>query len=173
METSQAKAAPFSPEKLVHEYSPQRHQPLPQFMALLGVFSALAGSALISFKKETGKLPAKISVPELLLLGVATHRLSRLLTLDMVTSPLRAPFSRFEEFAGEGEVTEKARGSGIRQVIGDLVSCPYCAGVWVASGLRMGRAIAPRLTSFAVEVLTLSALSNFLHHAYVATKPQR
>lgn len=154
-------------------YSPQQHQPLPQFIAMLSTFAALATTAVISLKKEKGKLPERLSWSEWLLLAVATHRLSRLATLDMVTSPLRAPFTRFEEFTGEGEVSETARGTGMRQVIGDLVSCPYCAGMWLATGLRLGRAVAPRLTALAAEILTLSAASNFLQHAYVATKPPR
>lgn len=162
-----------SPQKgLAHDYSPQQHQPLPQFLAMLGTFTALIATAVVALKKEKGRLPERLSWPECVLLSLATHRLSRLVTLDQVTSPLRAPFTRFEEFASEGEVSEKARGTGIKQVIGDLVTCPYCAGVWVATGLRFSRALAPRLTTLAAEVLAVSAVSNFLNHAYAASKPR-
>lgn len=45
-------------------------------------------------------------------MALATAHLSRLITKDSVTSVLRAPFARFEEPAGEGEVNEEAVGSG-------------------------------------------------------------
>lgn len=165
-------AAQSGSQQVAREYSPHQPQPLPQFLALLGTFTALISTAVMALKREQRRLPERLTWPECVLLSLATHRLSRLVTLDQVTSPFRAPFTRFEDYASEGEVTETARGTGFKQVIGDLVTCPYCAGVWVATGLRLGRAFAPRLTNLAAEVLALSAASNFLHHAYVATKPR-
>jgi hypothetical protein len=41
------------------------------------------------------------------LLGVATYKLSRLISSDRVTSPLRAPFVEYVEPAGASEVKEK------------------------------------------------------------------
>lgn len=170
---AQPPPAPAPEPGLIRAYSPRQHQPLPEFLALLSTFAALASTAVITLKKEKGILPDRLRWSEWLLLGVATHRLSRLVSLDMVTSPLRAPFTRFEEFTGEGEVRETSRGRGLQQVIGDLVTCPYCTGMWIATALRLGRAVTPRLTNLAAEILALSALSNFLQHAYVATKPPR
>ena len=66
------------------------------------------------------------------MLGIATHKLSRLITKDWVTSPFRAPFTKFKEADGVGEVTEEARGTGMQQAIGELVTCPWCVGPWVA-----------------------------------------
>lgn len=161
-----------SPAGPIAGYSPREPQPLPEFAALIGTFCVLVSTALVSVKKEKGRLPDRLTLREGLVLALATHKFSRLLTLDWVTSPLRAPFTRFEDFAGEGEVSERARGSGMRRVIGELLSCPYCAGVWTASGFRLGRALAPRLTNIAAEIFALAALSNFLQHAYVASKPR-
>ena len=61
-----------------------------------------------------------------LLLGIGTHKLTRIIARDQVTAPFRAPFTRFEKFAGSGEVEENAHGSGLRGAIGELVSCSYC-----------------------------------------------
>ena len=64
----------------------------------------------------------------LLLLGLATQHLTRLIAKDTVTAPLRAPFTRFERPAGEGEVSERVIGTGLRHVLGELLSCPFCLG---------------------------------------------
>jgi Protein of unknown function (DUF1360) len=66
---------------------------------------------------------------DLLLLGIGTHKLSRIIAKDRVTAPVKAPFTQFEKSAGSGEVEENARGSGLQAVIGELVSCPYCMSV--------------------------------------------
>jgi hypothetical protein len=52
------------------------------------------------------------------LLSVATHKASRLITKDRVSSTVRAPFTRFEDDARPDEVSEAARGRGLRRAIG-------------------------------------------------------
>jgi hypothetical protein len=157
-------------EPLMSGYSPEAKQPLPEFAALIGAFAVLVSSAAISLKRGRGALPEPLPLPLLIVLGLATHKVSRVLTVGWVTAALRAPFTRFEEFTGHGEVSERARGGGMRRAIGELVSCPYCAGVWVATGLRLGHAMAPRFTGMAAEIFALAALSDFLQHAYAASK---
>ena len=70
------------------------------------------------------------------LIGMATHQISRRLTKDAVTSPLRAPFTTYERSQGNAEVEEKVRGSGFRHAVGELVTCPFCLAQWIATGLR-------------------------------------
>lgn len=57
--------------------------------------------------------------------ALAAHRLTRLVTRDTVTAPLRARLPR-ETRAGE------------------LVRCGWCTGVWVAAGVTLARRTAPR-----------------------------
>ncbi len=85
------------------------------------------------------RIPERVGVGDLVLMGVATHKLSRLITKDRVTSFARAPFTRYEEPAGHGEIEEHARGTGMRRAVGQLLTCPYCISQWVAGGLH-GRA---------------------------------
>jgi hypothetical protein len=92
------------------------------------------------------RLPARITLADTALLGVATHKASRLLTKDSVTAALRAPFTRFDEETGMGEVNESVRGQGIQHAAGELASCPFCLAVWVSTGLTAGMVFAPRLT---------------------------
>ena len=48
----------------------------------------------------------------MLLFGIATHKIGRIITKDWVTSPIRAPFTRYEESVGGGEVKEQSRAKG-------------------------------------------------------------
>ena len=52
----------------------------------------------------THRLPERFGAGDALLLGAATAQLSRLLAKDRVTSVLRAPFTRFKDDTGYGEV---------------------------------------------------------------------
>ncbi|GAA0732982.1 DUF1360 domain-containing protein [Dactylosporangium roseum] len=145
-------------------------RPLKGYAYVLAAFTAAAG-AVAGVARLTGReLPARPSAGDLTLLAVSTHKLSRLLTKDAVTSPLRAPFTRFEAPDGEAELQEAPRGHGVRHALGELLTCPFCTGVWVAGGLAAGLVFAPRLTRFGMGVATAVAGSDFLHLAYAAAK---
>lgn len=138
--------------------------PLGSYAALLVAWSALAGAALAAAPRR--RLPAA----DFLLLALATHKLARIVTKDWVTSPLRAPFTEFVETAGAGELVERARGHGLRRAVGDLATCAYCVGPWIALGLAAGFATRPKETRFVATVFALTAVSDFLHHAYGAVQ---
>jgi hypothetical protein len=106
----------------------------------------------------------------MLTLGVASHKLSRLIAKDKVTTPLRAPFTEYEEEGGPGEVEERARGEGPRKAIGDMLVCPYCLGLWVVAALSIGLLFAPRLTRFVAAVFSALTISDFLQIAYKAAE---
>lgn len=126
------------------------------YLACLGVGTWLARD----------HLPERVSPWDLALVGVATHKLSRRLSKDSVTSPLREPFARVVGHAGPGEVQEVPQGRGLRKAIGELVTCPFCLGQWVATGFTLGLVRAPRLTRFVATVFTTAAIGDFLQFAY-------
>jgi uncharacterized protein DUF1360 len=136
---------------------------LGSYTALMGVFGAVFGTLLVVSRN---RLPDRFRTSDLVLGGIATHKISRLLAKDKVTQPLRAPFTKNPEEAGPSEVTEEPAGTGPRFVIGELVSCPYCLGMWVGSALLYGFALAPRLTRFVASVFTVHTLADFLQIAY-------
>jgi len=149
-------------------YAPHEHRPLDGYLAAMGAFGTLAGS-LAAAAKVTGRpVPERPAVADVILISIATHKLSRLLAKDAVTSPLRAPFTRYAEPAGAAELNEEVRdeGSSLRHGIGELVTCPFCLAVWVATGLVGGLVLAPRLTRLAATTLTATAASDFLQMAY-------
>jgi hypothetical protein len=145
-------------------------RPLRGYATVLGVFAAAAGTVAGVARLTGRRLPTRPAAADVALLAVATHKISRLLTKDAITSPIRAPFARFEEAAGEAELNESPRGHGARHAMGELLTCPFCTGVWVAGGLAAGLVFAPRLTRFGMGVATAVAGSDFLHLAYDAAK---
>lgn len=145
------------------------HTPLLSYGVLVVGWSALFGG-LLSAAHAADRLPVRVPVGDLVLLGTATHKLSRILTKDWVTAPLRAPFVRYKGSAGGGEVVEKARGRGMRKAVGDLVTCPWCAGPWVAAGLMAGLVVRPRATRVVAGTFTAVAISDFLHHVYLRAR---
>jgi hypothetical protein len=145
-------------------------RPLRGYATVLGVFAAAAGAVAGAARLTGRRLPERPSPGDVALLAVATHKISRLITKDAVTSPIRAPFTQFEAAAGEAELNESPRGHGARHALGELLTCPFCTGVWVAGGLAAGLVFAPRLTRFGMGVAGAVAGSDFLHLAYDAAK---
>ena len=153
-------------------YAPHEHRPLDGYLVTMSAFGALAASMAVAAKATGRSVPERVSAQDVLLISIATHKLSRVLAKDSVTSPLRAPFTRYSEPGGAAEVNEEVRdqGSSIRHSIGELVTCPFCLAVWVATGLTGGLVLAPRLTRLAATAMTATAVSDFLQMAYSIAK---
>jgi hypothetical protein len=70
---------------------------------------------------------------DLLMLGLTSFRVGRMIAFEGVAAPLREPFTETRpDDSGAGQ-TVVATGHGARHVIGELMSCPICAGTWVAA----------------------------------------
>lgn len=152
------------------EYAPGESRPLFGYVITLasygGIVAALAGLA-----RRTGRRPPERVHPlDVALLTVATHKVSRLLAKNSVTSPLRAPFTRYQRPTGESEVSEHVRGDGLRHAFGEFISCPFCLAVWVGTGFAAGLVFAPRLTRLAAVAFTAVAGSDFLQLLYDRAK---
>lgn len=153
-------------------YAPGQERPLGSYMILTSTYaSALAGS-LVALRARGHELPERFGAADVLLIGVASHKLSRLIAKDKVTSFLRAPFTRFQEASGHGEVEEEPCGHGLRLAAGELLVCPYCLAQWVATGLSLGLVGAPRLTRLVSTILVAHTVSDFLQVAYRAAEEE-
>src|SRR2546421_4511352 len=138
-------------------YAPGRGRPLRGYFVTLAAYAGLAGG-LTALAKATGRsAPDRIGAGDLVLISCATHKVSRLLAKDSVTSPLRAPFTRYAGTTGDAELGEEVRGAGVRHSIGELVSCPFCLSVWVATGFSAGLVFAPRVTPLVAPAFTARA----------------
>ncbi|MFL5865136.1 MAG: DUF1360 domain-containing protein [Solirubrobacteraceae bacterium] len=147
-------------------HSPGQERPLGGYAVLLGTFGGLATAFATWLQRSERPLPEAVAPGDLLLITVATHKVSRLITRDRVASAVRAPFTRFQDDAGPSEVDEAARGHGLRRAVGELLVCPYCLGMWVAGGFVGGVIAAPRSTRWIATTFTVLAGSDVLHIAY-------
>jgi hypothetical protein len=149
---------------------PAERPPLLSYAVMVGVFNALFAGGLLAAKRSGRELPQQIALGDLLLVGTASHKVSRLISKDKVTSPLRAPFTELEGNGGPGELEESSRGKGARKAIGELLVCPYCLGLWVVAAFAVGLLFAPRLTRFLAAVFSALTISDFLQIAYKAAE---
>jgi hypothetical protein len=156
-------------ESVVGEYAPGEHLPLGAYVTLIAVFGTTLAAVLACRKHSEAELKP-VTPGDLALLSLATHRISRVLAKDRVAAPLRAPFTRRVESAGGGEVEEEARGSGLQRAVGELVTCPFCVGPWVALGLVSAWLFRPRPTRVVASLFAVSGVSNFLHRLYIKAK---
>ena len=142
-------------------------RPIGGYVVVMAAFAALLSAAAgVAF--ATGrKLPSGLGPWDVLLLAAGTHKLSRTLSKDAVTSPLRAPFTKYKETGGPAEVMEEVRfQGGLRHSIGELITCPFCLDVWIAAGFTVGLVFAPRLTRLIAAALTAVTGADFLHLLY-------
>jgi hypothetical protein len=148
------------------QYSHGEDRPLGGYLATLTTYSGLVtGLALLA--RATGRdIPGELSTGDVIRCALATHKLSRLLAKDPVTSPLRAPFTSYEGTSGPSELSEEVRGRGGRKTIGELVTCPFCAGVWVATAFTAGLVYLPRTTRLAIATLSALAGADLLQFAH-------
>ncbi|HVT21297.1 MAG TPA: DUF1360 domain-containing protein [Mycobacteriales bacterium] len=127
---------------------------------------AVGVSAAAWLMKRSGRFPDSYRVSDLALVTLATHKLSRTITRDSVTSPLRAPFARFEGSAAPGEVEEEVAATGAGKSIGELVTCPFCLDQWIATGFVTGLAVAPRLTRYVAGIFAVRAGADLIQFGY-------
>lgn len=141
-------------------------RPLGGYVLMMAVFAALivGAAGLIAAGR---RLPTGFGPWDLLLITAGTHKLSRTITKDAVTSPLRAPFTRYSSTGGPAEVMEEARtASQLRRAIGELVTCPFCLDLWIATGFALGHVFAPRVARLVAGTFTALAGADFLQLAY-------
>jgi uncharacterized protein DUF1360 len=135
---------------------------------LMGAY-AVATGGFIAWRHGSGRgLPERFSAGDLATIGVATHKTSRLIAKDKVTTPLRAPFTEIEDDGSPSELSEKPAGTGLRRAIGELMACPYCLDIWIATGYAAGLVAAPRTTRFVAGVLSTVAIADFLQAGFKA-----
>jgi hypothetical protein len=151
-------------------YAPARERPpLTSYGAFTAVFNAGFAAALAAAARS-GRLPERIDATDVVLVGTASHKLSRLITKDRIMAFARAPFTEYEGPGAPGEVEERARGRGLRRALGELLVCPYCLGLWTSAGFHVGLVFAPRTTRVVASTFTALTLSDFLQIAYKAAE---
>ena len=149
------------------DYRNGEERPMGGYVAAMMVFALLVAAAGSVAALAGRSLPRRIGAYDLLLITAGTHKLSRTLSKTAVTSPLRAPFTRYQDTAGPAELKEEVRqSSGLRHAIGELLTCPFCLDMWVVTAHMIGLIFVPRFTRMTAATFTALAGADFLHLAY-------
>ncbi|HEU0089893.1 MAG TPA: DUF1360 domain-containing protein [Pseudonocardiaceae bacterium] len=149
------------------EYRNGEERPMGGYVVAMGAFVLLVALAALVATLAGRNLPRRIGAYDLLLITAGTHKLSRTLSKAAVTSPLRAPFTRYQDTAGPGELKEEVRQStGLRHAIGELLTCPFCLDMWVVTAHMIGLIFVPRFTRLTAATFAALAGADFLHLAY-------
>jgi hypothetical protein len=148
---------------------PSERPPLVSYAALSAAFAAGLGGLLAS-REFREQLPERFDAGDVALLGIASHKISRLVAKDKVTAWARAPFRRYVDQVGPNELQEETRGEGMRAALGELVGCPYCLGLWVAGALAAGFVAAPRESRFVATIFSGLTVADFMQIAYKAAQ---
>jgi hypothetical protein len=110
---------------------PQRH-----YAVFLLTYLAAWSLFLVAIHLMGRGWPQQVSGIDLLLLSLATFRLTAIVTEEKVARSLRAPFCEFivvNRPDGTEVEEEVPAGRGLRRVAGEMILCPWCAGVWIAT----------------------------------------
>ena len=148
-------------------YDPEGEVNVPGYLGSLTAFGTIVSLGLLAGRARGQELPERYDLRDLVLGGLATHKVTRLLSRSSVMSPLRAPFTEFQGPAGSAEHVEKPTGDrGVRHTIGELLTCPFCLGQWVGTAYVAGLVLAPRATRSWAAVFTVTALADAGQHVY-------
>jgi hypothetical protein len=154
-------------ERQAAAYRNGEDRPLGGYLSLMSVYGTGTAAAAVAAKLLGRPAPNGLSPWEVVQLAVATHRLSRTIAKDPVTSPLRAPFTRYQGLSAPSELHEEVRGHGLQHSAGELLTCPMCLAQWVATAFCAGLVLAPVPTRLALATFTAVAGADFLQHVYV------
>ncbi len=149
------------------EYRNGADRPLAGYLQLLGVYGSGTLTAALAARLLGKSAPQRLSPWDVTQLAIATHKVSRMIAKDPVTSPLRAPFTTYEGVSAPSELHEEVRGHGLKHSAGELLTCPMCLAQWVATAFSAGLVLAPVPTRLAMATFTAVAGSDFLQHVYV------
>jgi hypothetical protein len=134
-------------------------RPLSGYVAVLGVYSSVVLLTALIAVVTGRRLPERWQAQDL--------KLSRTLSKDAVTSPIRAPFAHYAGTGGPAEVQEETRNSSeLRHSLGELLTCPFCLDMWVATAFVIGLIFAPRFTRLIAGSFTALAGADFLQLVY-------
>jgi Protein of unknown function (DUF1360) len=151
------------------EYTNGEPRPLGGDLGAMGVYVGLVSAAAAAVRASGRELPERIPLGDATLLTIATFRLARRIAKDPVTSPIRAPFTRFEGASGHAEVAEEVREhGGVKHAVGELLTCPFCLAQWVGTAFVFGYVTAPKATRLAALTMTMVAGSDVLQFVYDA-----
>ena len=142
--------------------------PRPWYALLIGTY--VTGVGLLAAAVRRRVTMPHVAPGEVVLIAAATNKLARLGTQEKVTEPLRSPFTDVVQEA-DGQPSERPKHHGARRAIGELVTCPFCLSVWIATALTGALLLAPRPTRVVLSALSAMTGSDLLQRSWARLDP--
>lgn len=155
-------------EGIFEGYKKGEDAPLASYATLAGAFNLIFAVFLLVLRLTGRSLPERVEARDVLIFGAATHKLSWILAREPITSPIRAPFTQLEEVKSPTKAEETPRGAGLRHTIGELLTCHFCLGMWVAAFFSYAFVLFPAATRLVGAVFAILTISDHIHQAYKA-----
>jgi hypothetical protein len=122
-------------------------------------FASLVVSGVIILEGNERAALHTLTPFEFVILSLATFRLTRLFVYDRITAFFREQF--FDaKISKSGIITLEKPKRGPRRTLADLLSCPWCIGVWAGATVVFFYALTP-YAWYPVLMLAVSALGTF------------
>ncbi len=122
-------------------------------------FLILIGMGSIILEGEAAMRMRELKVHEYMLIALATFRLTRLFVYDKITAFFREQF--FDVVETKNGLTLTKPGYGPRRTLADLVTCPWCFGMWASATVIFFYLLTP-YAYFPVLVLALGGIGSLL-----------
>ena len=122
-------------------------------------FICLVFMATVILESEAYKEYVDLTLLDYVLLTLASFRVVRFVVYDKIFAFFREQFYDATEYKGQ-TVLVKPEG-GPRRTLADLLSCPWCFGVWATAMVSFIYLLTP-YAFFPVMFLALSAIVSFL-----------
>ncbi len=122
-------------------------------------FLVLIFLASVVLESEAIKSYEALTLIDLLLITLASFRVIRMVVYDKIFAFFREQF--YDAVEEKGRVVLVKPESGPRRTLADLLSCPWCFGVWASAMVTFFYLLTP-YSFFPVLFLALSAVASLL-----------
>lgn len=138
--------------------------------AVLAITYAAGAAGLAAARSRRRQRLPMPGMSDVILLGLATYRLSRVVSRDKVMDFVRAPVTEVAHSGSGQEVVVKPKGTGMRRALGELVACPFCLSVWIATALGFLFLFRPRAARSAAAIAAAVTVSDATQYAMEALR---
>jgi hypothetical protein len=122
-------------------------------------FLCLIFMAVVILESEAYKQYVDLTLMDFVLISLASFRIIRMVVYDKIFAFFREQFYDATEYKGQ-VVLVKPEG-GPRRTLADLLSCPWCFGVWATAMVSFFYLLTP-YAFFPILFIALSAVASML-----------